>query len=83
MVILFSIQTMETRIHLMVRMAFWPMLIPLVRVCREMPTSMTMSTGLWEQDQVSGHDQEILLYHQQLLQGCLPLVFMLYSVLNV
>lgn len=46
---------METPTHLMARMAFWPMLTPLVRVCREMPTLTMMSTGLWEKDQVIRH----------------------------
>lgn len=43
---------METRTHLMVKMAFLPTLIPLVRVCREMPTLTTMSIGLWAREQV-------------------------------
>lgn len=47
---------METHTHLMVRMAFLPMLIHLVRACREMPTLMMMSTGLWEKEQVITKD---------------------------
>lgn len=43
---------METHTHLMDQMAFLPTLIPLVRVYREMPTLMMMSTGLWEMEQV-------------------------------
>lgn len=74
----FSFQTMETHIHLMVRMGFWPMLIPLVRVCREMPTLTMMSSGPWEKDQVITHTYlKILLPGQQFICSSLPLVFTL------
>lgn len=55
---------METLTHLTVRMASWPMLIPLVTVYKVMPILMTMSTGLWEKDQVITRVK--ILQHQQL-----------------
>lgn len=45
-------QTTEIHTHLMVRMAFWLMLTPLVKACRETPTLMMMKIGHWEKEQV-------------------------------
>ena len=72
---------METFTHLTVRMVSWPMLIPLVRVSKVMPILMTMSTGLWEKDQVITSVK--ILQRQQLTGRCLPLVIVLYIALKL
>lgn len=64
---------METFIHLMVRMDFWLMPIPLVTVCKEMPTLTMTSTGLWGKDQVLSRPNKHSFNHNK--WHCLSPVF--------
>lgn len=61
----YSVQIMEIFIHLMVRMVFWLMPIPLVRVCKEMLILMMMSIGLWEKDQVMSYSKRHSANHNK------------------